>query len=301
MVGSIKSVAITGGTHGNELTGVYLLKHWLSCVEEITRKSFSTELHLANPEANIQVRRFIDQDLNRQFDVNDLKNPELNSIEQRRAKELNRILGPKDNPRVDFILDLHTTTANMGLTLVLNYDEPIVKKMAFYIKQKMPHATLFFEPCNRLEDNFLLSVGRYGGLLIEVGPVAQGLLNYDIYCETKAAVIHALDYLELANSGQPMSLPSEMEAYQFIEKIPLPTNDAGEITAMVHPNLQNADYQAINPGDPLFITLAGETIPYEGDVTVYGAFINEAAYYAQKVGLSVMKKVTVSCENMPCK
>lgn len=293
---SIKNVAITGGTHGNELTGVHLIKHWLSHPEEVQRGSFSTELHLTNPEAIKKVRRYIDQDLNRQFNVHDLKDSELAGCEQKRAKELDALLGPKANPRVDFIIDMHTTTANMGMSLVFNSSDPLLVGMAFYIKQKLPHATLFYHPHDRLEDVFLTSMGRLNGFLIEVGPIAQGLLNYQVYSETQEAVMHALDYLEMRNTGQSLGLPAQMDGYEFIEKVPLPVNAEGEITAMVHPDLQGKDYHAIKPGDPLFISLAGETIVYEGESTVYGAFINEAAYYDQKIGLSFMKKVEINLE-----
>ena len=294
MNNTIKQVAITGGTHGNELTGVHLIKHWQNRPAEVKRSSFSTELYLTNPKANKAVRRYIDQDLNRQFSLQDLSNNELSGYEQQRAKLLNEQLGPKENPRIDFIIDMHTTTANMGMSLIFNSSDPLVVGMAFYIKQKMPDATLFFNPSDRLEDNFLTSLGRLNGFLIEVGPIAQGLLNYQVYAETQEAVSHALDYLEITNTGQPLDLPKQMEGYEFTKKIPLPENEAGEITAMVHPNLQGKDYHAINPGDPLFMTLAGETIAYAGDSTVYGAFINEAAYYDQKIGLSFMKKITVN-------
>ncbi len=173
----------------------------------------------------------------------------------------------------------------------------LVTGMAFYIKEKMPHATLFHNPTDtRLEDNFLTSIGRLNGFLIEVGPIAQGLLNYHTYAETRTAVLHALDYLELSNTQQVISLPTEMEAFRFIKKIQLPKNANGEIAAMVHPDLQDRDYQAIHPGDPLFITLSGETIPYEGDSVVYGAFINEAAYYDQKIGLSFMEKIHITLD-----
>ena len=294
MQDSIKNVAITGGTHGNELTGVHLVRHLQSHPEESTRDSFSTELHLANPSAIEQVRRYIDQDLNRQFNIHDLNNAELNGYEQQLAKSLNESLGPKENPRVDFILDLHTTTANMGMSLIFNSGDPLLIGMAFYIKQKMPHATLFHNPSDdRLEDNFLTSLGRLNGFLIEVGPIAQGLLNYDVYAETREAVRHALDFLEIVNTGQSVDLPQAMEGFQFTQKISLPENQDGEITAMVHPNLQNKDYHEIKPGDPLFITLAGETICYDGESTVYGAFINEAAYYDQHIGLSFMEKIHI--------
>ena len=296
MDGPIKNVAITGGTHGNELTGVHLIKHWQSNPVEVRRNSFSTELHLANPRAVKEVRRYIDQDLNRQFSLQDLNNPELEGYEHNLAKSLNSLLGPKDDPRVDFVIDMHTTTANMGLSLVFNSNDPLLIGMAFYIKQKMPQASLFYNPHDRLEDNFLTSMGRLNGFLIEVGPIAQGLLSYQVYSDTHKAVMHALDYLEQRNSGQPLSLPKQMLGYQFTRKIPLPESHEGEITAMVHPDLQDKDYHAINPGDPLFITLAGETITYEGETTVYGAFINEAAYYDQNIGLSIMEKVSITLE-----
>jgi aspartoacylase len=290
---TIKQVAITGGTHGNELTGVHLLKHWRQCPKEVARDSFVTELHLANPKANAQNRRYIDQDLNRQFKINDLNNHELCGYEHNRAKSLNALLGPKEDPRVDFIIDLHTTTANMGMSLIFNTNDPMVVGMAFYVKQKMPHAQLFLDPTDRLEDNFLTSLARYNGFLIEAGPIPQGLLRADIYTATRTATQHCLDYLELYNEGNLPELPAQQEGYRFIKKVKLPENDSGEITAMLHPNLQDQDYQPIQPGDPFFMTLAGETIPFDGENTVYGAFINEAAYYDAHVGLSLMEKVTI--------
>ena len=289
----IKQVAITGGTHGNELTGVHLLKHWRRHPEELARSSFCTEIHLANPKANLHNRRYIDQDLNRQFAVADLNNHALCGYEHNRAKSLNALLGPKENPRVDFVIDLHTTTANMGMSLIFNTEDPLQVGMAFYVQQKMPKAQLFFDPTDRLEDNFLTSLGRYNGFLIEVGPIPQGLLRADVYLQTKEAAGHCLDFLDLYNRGEVPDLPASKEAYRFIEKVKLPENDNGEIIAMLHPSLQDKDYQPIHPGDPFFMTLCGETIPYAGDDTVYGAFINEAAYYDAHVGLSLMKKVTV--------
>lgn len=297
MPDSIKHVAVTGGTHGNELTGVYLVKHWQANASEVTRGSFTTELHLANVEATKQIRRYIDQDLNRQFNIDDINNPDLDGVEQLRAKAINELLGPKENPRVDFVIDLHTTTANMGTSLIFNSSDPFVKGMAFYIKQQMPHANLFYSPSNRLDDNFLRSMGRLGGLVIEVGPIAQGLLNYDIYAETQMAVMHALDYIEAKNTDKTIELPKQMAGYLFIEKIPLPQDGAGQLTAMIHPSLQNKDYQAINPGDPMFITLGGETIFYDGKQPVCGAFINEAAYYDQNIGLSLMKEVVIDLDS----
>jgi aspartoacylase len=290
---TIKQVAITGGTHGNELTGVHLLKHWRQHPDEIARDTFTTEMHLANPKANGQNRRYIDQDLNRQFNVEDLNNHDLCGYEHNRAKSLNALLGPKEDPRVDFIIDLHTTTANMGMSLIFNSDDPLLVGMAFYVQQKMPEAQLFFDPTDRLDDSFLTSMGRYNGFLIEVGPIPQGLLRADVYNQTKEAVMHCLDFIDAHNQEDVPELPLEQEGFRFIEKVKLPENEQGEITAMLHPNLQDQDYQPIAPGDPFFMTLSGETIPFDGTETVYGAFINEAAYYDAHVGLSLMEKISI--------
>ncbi len=289
----IKQVAITGGTHGNELTGVHLLKHWQANTELVNRDSFNTELVLTNPQANHVNRRYLDQDLNRQFKVDELNDSSLPGIERARARELNAILGPKEDPLIDFIIDMHTTTANMGMSLIFNTGDPLVVGMAFYVQQKMPDAMLFFDPVDRLQDNFLTSLARHNGFLIEVGAVPQGLLRADVYQQTEEAVLHCLDYLELHNKGEVPELPKRRSGYQFIEKVKLPEDEQGDIAAMVHPDLQDQDYQPIKTGDPLFMTLSGETMPYQGEQTVYGAFINEAAYYDAHVGLSFMKKVEI--------
>ena len=64
----VRSVCISGGTHGNELNGVYLVKEWLksdSRQREIQRNSFETHVVLANLRATDQCVRFTDVDLNR--------------------------------------------------------------------------------------------------------------------------------------------------------------------------------------------------------------------------------------------
>ena len=47
----IKKLAITGGTHGNELTGVYLVKKWQKSPELVERSSFTTVTQLMNQQA----------------------------------------------------------------------------------------------------------------------------------------------------------------------------------------------------------------------------------------------------------
>jgi aspartoacylase len=69
----IKNVAITGGTHGNEFTGVYLVKKWKNNPELVKRSSFETITKHMNLQAIKEVRRYVDQDLNRSFGLHDGK------------------------------------------------------------------------------------------------------------------------------------------------------------------------------------------------------------------------------------
>ena len=72
----IRRVAIVGGTHGNELTGVYLVKKFQQS-PNLLKRSFDVITFLANPKAIAANRRYIDRDLNRCFSKKDLFNPLL--------------------------------------------------------------------------------------------------------------------------------------------------------------------------------------------------------------------------------
>ena len=84
----IQRVAIVGGTHGNELTGIYLVKKFQQFPHLLHRQSFECITLLANPEAIAANRRYIDHDLNRCFANEDLANLLLTDYEDRRAKEI---------------------------------------------------------------------------------------------------------------------------------------------------------------------------------------------------------------------
>jgi aspartoacylase len=78
---SIRKVAIVGGTHGNELTGVALVKKFERFPELIRRESLEVLALLANPRAIAENRRYIDRDLNRCFAVHELSDPGLTGYE----------------------------------------------------------------------------------------------------------------------------------------------------------------------------------------------------------------------------
>lgn len=283
-------VLIVGGTHGNERTGVQLIRRFRAMPEELERENFVAETLLANEGAIARNCRYLDQDLNRCFN-GELLGSKPGNREQLRAQEINNRFGPKgENTRTDWIIDLHTTTANMGVTLVVQQHDPLALDMALYIQQQMPDAVIFYEDNAPEDDPFLCSIARHG-FLIEVGPVAQGLLRWEVFESTRIALAHALDYIESQNKGS-VSLPHEREAevYEFIEKLHLPRDENGEIFGMIHPELQDRDYHELSPGDPIFILVTGETVFFDYPEPVHVAFVNEAAYYDQAHGLSLMRK-----------
>jgi aspartoacylase len=85
-----------------------------------------------------------------------------------------------------------------------------------------------------------------------------------------------------------------LSLYQATEIVDYPRSSQGELQAMVHPRLQNRDYEPLYPGEPMFISFAGEEIVYSGDSTVYPVFINEAAYYEKGIAMCLTQKQTIA-------
>jgi aspartoacylase len=294
---SIKQVAIVGGVHGNEFSGIYLIKHYQSKPEQVQRPSFSTEMVWANPEAHHANQRYLHSDLNRQFKNTDLANPALSNYEQSRAKVLNAQLGPKGNARTDLLIDLHNTTSNMGACLILTQAGPFYNQLAAYVKMVMPEAII-----SRDEDHFaaeehalMCTLGRYG-VLVEVGPQPQSVLRQDVLELMDTMTRHILDFVELYNTNSLPTLPKQTEAFRYLRSIKLPMNDKGERIGMVHKNVQDRDYKPINPGDAIFTLFDGTEVYYDGEVTVYPTFINEAAYYDNNLAMSLNEKVTITLD-----
>lgn len=286
----VNTVAITGGTHGNELTGVYLVHHYLKNPEAISRPSFEClPLHV-NLKAMEQCTRYVDTDLNRCFTCKDLEDTTLTTYEALRAKEINQLLGPKgsDTPKVDFIMDLHTTTSNMGMSLCLSTKDPLTWQAAAYAKEQLPTLNIFYWESNEREPSFISAVPP-SGFTIEVGPIPQGVLNPKIYQQTDSIVQTLLDFIELHNADKAPAY-SEIEIFDYVTHLDYPRDEEGTLTAMLHPSVQNSGYFKLNKGDPLFMSLEGETITYEGDEALYTVFVNEAAYYEKGVAMQLCRK-----------
>ncbi|XP_027704587.1 aspartoacylase isoform X2 [Vombatus ursinus] len=262
----LRRVAIFGGTHGNELSGVLLVKHWEEDGAEVQRTGLQVKPFIANPRAVQKGSRYIDCDLNRVFDPAHLgeEMPENSPYEVVRAQEIHRLFGPKGGKDAyDVILDLHNTTANMGCTLILETSKnDLLIQMFHYIK-----SCLAPRPC------FVYLIDR---------PSLK-------YATTRSVAKHPV--------GREFPACS-LEVYRVMEKVDYPRKENGEIAAVIHPSLQDQDWKPLNPGDPVFLTLDGKTIPFDGDSTVYPVFVNEAAYYEKGEAFATTLKVTLTARSL---
>ncbi|MDB9523326.1 aspartoacylase [Dolichospermum circinale CS-1225] len=291
----LSQALIVGGTHGNEFTGVHLIKKFEQFPQLIHRSSFETLTLLANPQAFTAVRRYINKDLNRCFLRQNLEDSKLSSYEDLRAKEINHLFGQNGETPVDFILDLHSTTANMGITIIVDNDEPFNLQLAAYLRYVNPLVKVYSSGNSGRSYHALRSLGRFG-ICIEVGSVPQGVVNAEFILKTEAIIYTILDYLELYNQGKVPSFSNNLICYEYIDKIDYPRNEHGEIKAMIHPHLQFKDYEVLNPRDPMFLTFDGQIISYQGNSTVYPIFINEAAYYEKGIAMCFTEKRMITVE-----
>ena len=292
----IKRIVIVGGTHGNELTGIHLIKKFERIPKLIERSSFESQTVLANPKAHKIGKRYVDTDLNRCFRRQDLEDYGLSSYEAQRAKVIYQTFGTGGRLEANFVVDLHSTTANMGLTMILGSKHSFNLRLAAYLSYVNPNVKVLYSPIRNQDSPYLDSICKLG-CTIEVGAVAQGVLNASLFQQTEELVGQVLDYLEAYNKGMPLSIKDSLIVYRYVQAIDYPRNESGEIMAMIHPQLQFRDYEPLHPGDKMFLTFDGEEIAYCSNSTAYPVFINEAAYYEKGIAMSITQPLKIEAAN----
>jgi len=290
---TIQKVAIIGGTHGNELTGVYLAKKWIADNTEVQRENFAIEIFYANPEATDIMKRYVNQDLNRSFALADIQNPTLTNHEQTRAKELNTKIGPKDakNPAYDFMIDMHSSTSNLGTNIIITDNDPYSLLVAGLMQEKDPSITITIGFEDRMEQPYITSLTPHA-ITLELGPIPQGVLRADTLKKMKDAMQNALDVIEALNNTDDFPDMS-LSVYEMKRTLDYPKDANGNIIATIHPDREGGEFAEIKVGDPLFMDFDENTIYYEGD-PAYTYFINEAAYYEKGIACMLVEKKVIN-------
>jgi len=294
----INTIVVAGGTHGNERTGVSLVEKWLAhpeCYDSLC-KSAKVDIVLANPEAVRINRRYRDYDLNRAFSQTCLDvTVEPAQYEFRRARELNRMYGPKGaDTRTDLILDVHNTGANMGYRLILSTRDPFTMKASAVLTQEFEDAWIYYQPEERSASPYFGTVAK-ADVCIEIGPQQHGTLNAEIFERSEKLVKRYLELAEEWNRGELQKRePIQVEVYTQLRDLGYPKpQGGGAIQAMIHPELDGHDYRELKKGDKLFRTFDGKDILFEGEPdgrSVYPIFINEPAYYEKDIAMSLTVK-----------
>ena len=252
----VKSIVVVGGTHGNEYTGVWVTKALDRKIQKAAQplyQTFQLSTILGNPQAHLLNKRFVDQDLNRQFSHKALHRSETGRhddetspsrpqrqrqrqpVEVQRAAELNQILGPKfpyeenqddscsssssssSSPRTDLLIDLHSTTTNMGTTLIVAAGDPLTTKAAAYVMLKCKDnpnshgkiSVLMHTHKNQEQRPHLSSIAPHC-FSIEAGPVPTGVLRHDIVENTQLALEAALEFIDRHNI-EPEQVDQELK------------------------------------------------------------------------------------------
>lgn len=290
---TINNIAIVGGTHGNEFSGPYLLNLIESRAPLSNYSTFKLNLLLANPKAYENNVRFIDYDLNRSFLTKDLSNYKLGNYEANRAKVINQVLGPKGSSKTDLIIDIHTTTANMGVSVILVNNNLFNLKLASYIKSKISNVFIYHigpESFSGGNDHPYLTSLAKNGFVLELGPIPNGIVRQDILMQAFDATIACLEFVEKTNKGLKVKIEEEIEVYEHVKTVEFPLNSAGKIDAIVHKKLQDMDYQPLEKGAPIFEKMDGTVILNREDDIFFPVFINEAAYYYKNIAFSLTKR-----------
>jgi aspartoacylase len=286
------TVFIVGGTHGNERTGVSLVQHWQQNPDEVQRTSFATRLLLANTEAIRRNIRFVDVDLNRSFLSQRLGDLTDTAYETGRAREMMAWMTTAHGVRRTFAIDLHTSTARMGVTLITNSD-PINIAIAAEVQKDLRDARIYgFADSDRI--NSCLRAAAHGGIGVEIGPIPHGVVRHDTLDITRAVVERILTALDRFNRGHSLRPDPNLPIYRHDRHVAYPDVPPGAPPVFIHRAMEGRDYAPLQPGQPIFQDLSGRTWPYEGVHVRYPVFINEAAYYHANIAFSLTHRISLA-------
>ena len=288
----VGKVLVVGGTHGNERNAPWLLEAWANPSRRLESSGLSICSVIGNPEAFARSRRYRDRDLNRSFQPALLADPTRQELEVVRARHLLAAHGAQGADPCLVAIDLHSTTAAMGNSLVVYGRRPADLALAAALQRQLG-LPVYLHEADPNQTGYLAEAWPCG-LVIEVGPVPQGVLTAAVVHQSALALEATLALLAGARRGT-LPQPSHLVVHRHRLSLDLPRNSDGSPAALIHPRRHHRDWQPIQPGDPLFQASDGATILYippaglEGE-PVWPVFINEAAYGEKGIALSLTSR-----------
>ena len=284
-------VLLIAGTHGNEINAPWLFDQWSKKPDLIKTNGTNIIKVLGNELAYKKGVRYLDRDLNRSFRSDLLFSSNGGEREVDRAKELIQMYGTNGLEPCQMAIDFHTTTASMGNSLVI-YGRRNVDLALASLFQSCLGVPIYLHEDDFNENGFLVESWPCG-LVVEIGPVSQNLLQANICKKIKTNLNTLFESITLLRDGDS-NLPKEIVIHRHIGSIDFPRDEKGHPEALVHDSLQGKDWQLIRKGDALFQRLDGRILTFQACEEAWPVFINEAAYLEKNIAMSITKRETWS-------
>lgn len=288
-------VLLVGGTHGNEINAPWLLRRWrdLGGPPLPAQTPLTVACEIGNPAALARGLRYIDRDLNRCFRQDLLDQPDPLEQEIRRARELLNRYGPEGDQPHAVVIDLHSTTAAMGASLVVYGRRPADLALAAACQFRLG-LPVYLHEGDPVESGFLVGLWPCG-VVLEVGPVAQGVLCPRTLQRTELGVLALLELLQDCVEHR-LRLPKQLRVHRHVAHRDLPRGADGTPLASVHPDRLQSDWLPIAAGDPLFLGAEGPVLLDEAPPgRLATLFANEAAYGEKGIALSIVERQSLPC------
>jgi len=292
---SFKKILIVSGTHGNEINPIWAINQF-NKEENRIDEGIQYTYAIGNPLASERGCRYVDVDLNRSFNSVNQNNDDKsrNYYEIKRANYLIKNFGENGSDPCGMAIDLHTTTANMGTSIVIYGRRRKDLCLAALIQNKYG-LPIYLHENDKEQTGFLVEAWPCG-LVIEIGAVAQNFYDPEII-KRFLIIISSLRQEINKLKNNLIKLPDQLIAYVHQGSIDYPKGKNKNINAIIHPRRINQDWKRIKKGDPLFLDMEGNTLRYEGEEIIYPVFIGEVAYKEKNIAMSFTKKEVIFLSN----
>ena len=280
-------VLLVAGTHGNEINAPWLFDQWENNLDFEKISGINLYRVIGNPLAGKACSRYLDRDLNRSFSTELWDSLESEDQEIKRAKELISLYGPKGQNPCQIAFDFHSTTAAMGSSLVVYGRRAADLALASLIQFRLG-LPIYLHEGDEKQTGFLVESWPCG-LVVEIGPVPQGLLHQRIIFQTRLVLEVCLEEIAKIITNESC-FPNEVIIHRHLKTIDFPRDKEGRPNYFIHNGLQDKDWIPIKYEDPLFENNTGNTITNNEINSVVPVFINEAAYIEKNIAMSITKR-----------
>ena len=287
-------VLLVAGTHGNEVNAPWLFDQWFKRPDLIKTNGLKLRKVIGNPLARKACLRYLDRDLNRSFDPEILNSQSNKDYEVKRANDLLDLYGPTGQNPCQIAIDFHSTTAAMGCCLVVYGRRYADFALAALIQHRLGLPIYLHEGDNS-QKGFLVESWPCG-LVIEVGPAPQGLLSNQIIHQTRLSLEICIEEIAKINSGLAY-YPNHLVVHRHLGSKDYPRDSSQNMLGIIHTDFEKQNWIPLSQGAPLFISLDGTNILYNGANNDIPVFINEASYVEKNIAFSLTKKEVLPFDN----